>query len=233
MKKFPGFPARMQFTPVPDLFLNRIMPEITDPAELKVTLYILSLLYHKRGYSRFVAFTELLGFKPLVASLGGEAEKALSDALDAAVQRGTILRLPGANNTLDEKVFFLNDPAGRDAVEKINRGEVKLPGIKSGLPAPPPAEPSPDIFTLYEDNIGMLTPLIADELRQAEKLYPEGWIGDAIKEAITHNKRNWRYISAILERWSREGRADGAYKGYSERDPDRYIKGRYGHLVQR
>ena len=30
----------------------------------------------------------------------------------------------------------------------------------------------------------MLTPLIADELREAEKQYPESWIKDAIKEAV-------------------------------------------------
>ena len=92
----------------------------------------------------------------------------------------------------------------------------------------------PDIFSLYEQNIGMLTPIIADELREAEKLYPQGWIKDAIKEAVNHGKRKWSYVLAILERWSVEGRSDGAYQRDSKkRDPDKYIKQRYGHMVQR
>jgi hypothetical protein len=33
-----------------------------------------------------------------------------------------------------------------------------------------------DVFTLYEQNIGMLTPIIADELLDAEKVYPANWI---------------------------------------------------------
>ena len=34
-------------------------------------------------------------------------------------------------------------------------------------------EKSPNIFTMYEENIGLLTPMIAEELRDAEKTYPE------------------------------------------------------------
>jgi DnaD/phage-associated family protein len=80
----------------------------------------------------------------------------------------------------------------------------------------------------------MLTPMVAEELKEAEKLYPQDWIGDAIKEAVNQNKRNWRYISAILERWSTEGRGDGTYRrDFKKTDPDKYIKGKYGHMVQR
>lgn len=103
-------------------------------------------------------------------------------------------------------------------------------------PAPPVSEAeSPDIFTLYEENIGMLTPLIADYLKEAESRYPRNWIVDAIKEAVSTNKRHWRYIASILERWQTEGRSDGAYQQYPEKghDPDKYIRGRYGHIVQR
>ena len=79
----------------------------------------------------------------------------------------------------------------------------------------------------------MLTPMIAEELREAEKLYPEGWIRDAIKEAVSLNKRSIRYIVRILERWSAEGKSDGTYRRYSKTDPDKYIKGKYGHIVRR
>jgi DnaD/phage-associated family protein len=70
-------------------------------------------------------------------------------------------------------------------------------------------EPRPNIFQLYEDNIGLLSPILADELRDAEESYPASWIEDAFRIAVTKNARNWRYIRAILERWATEGKDDG------------------------
>src|SRR5579863_8012189 len=64
----------------------------------------------------------------------------------------------------------------------------------------------PNIFVLYEQNIGLLTPLIADQLRDAADLYSQEWIEAAFREAVQYNKRNWKYISAILRRWETEGR---------------------------
>jgi DNA replication protein len=64
----------------------------------------------------------------------------------------------------------------------------------------------PNIFVLYEQNIGLLTPLIAEELKDAASQYPMEWIEAAFREAVTHNKRKWSYIRAILRRWETEGR---------------------------
>ncbi|PIX27777.1 MAG: hypothetical protein COZ67_00540 [Chloroflexi bacterium CG_4_8_14_3_um_filter_45_15] len=91
-----------------------------------------------------------------------------------------------------------------------------------------------NIFSLYEQNIGMLTPMIIEELKEAERLYPEEWIKRAFKEAVMLNKRSWRYISRILEHWASEGKEGGKYRAsFKEGGPDKYIKGKYGHLVQR
>jgi len=80
----------------------------------------------------------------------------------------------------------------------------------------------------------MITPMIAEELQEAEKLYPPRWIEEALKEAVTLNKRSWRYIARILERWASEGKDSGEYKRDVKKDgPDKYVKGKYGHLVQR
>ena len=81
----------------------------------------------------------------------------------------------------------------------------------------------------------MLTPMVADELRDAEKLYPADWIRDAIKQAVLANRRKWSYIERILERWTTEGKSDGTHKRYlkEDNDPDKYIKGKYGHIVRR
>jgi DNA replication protein len=234
MKQFAGFPSgRVEFTPVPSAFFSAVLNDITDMAELKTTLHVMAVLYRKKGYPRFITFGELLKHIPLMESVGGSQE-SLQEALQKAVARGTLLALTIEKDGASEDIYFLNDVAGRQAVARIDTGELALPGLKIAPPVPAPAEALPDIFTLYEENIGILTPLIADELRDAEKLYPPDWIRDAIKEAVLHNKRNIKYINKILENWSVEGRGDGTYQGNIEKtDPDKYIKGKYGHIVRR
>ncbi|HVU69349.1 MAG TPA: DnaD domain protein [Ktedonobacteraceae bacterium] len=64
----------------------------------------------------------------------------------------------------------------------------------------------PNIFVLYEQNIGLLTPMIASQLEDAADHYPADWIEAAFSEAVQRNKRNWKYIHAILRRWETEGR---------------------------
>jgi DNA replication protein len=232
MEQFKGFPAKSQFTAVPNAFFSVLLPQISDIAELKVTLHIFQTLYSKRGYPRFTSYQELLGNKSLMSSL--KDEKALHKALEMAAKRGTILHLALDRDGKLEDIYFLNTESDRQAMAKIESGELTLSGLKPKEPALIDTEKPPDIFTLYEQNIGMLTPMIAEELRDALKLYAEDWIRDAIKEAVNHNKRKWSYISAILERWTAEGRDDGTYRGDTKKTgPDKYIKGKYGHIVQR
>jgi len=236
MKQFTGFPAKMQFTPVPNLFFSRLLPQINDLAELKTTLHVWEILYHKRGYPRFVTYKELLANKSLMSSLmqiTKPADEVLRNALEMATKRGTILHMALDKDGKDEDIYFLNTDSDKQAIAKIKSGELYLPGLKVDRPAYVEEE-TLDIYTLYEQNIGMLTPMIAEELREAESLYPETWIKDAIKEAVALNKRNWRYIAAILERWTTEGKGDGTYRrDFKKTDPDKYIKGKYGHMVRR
>jgi len=230
MSSFSGFPDKMRFTPLPNLFFSQLLPQIDDLAELKTTLHIFWKIYHKRGYPKFITIRELLGDGTLMTALG-DAEM-LRRGLERAVGRGTLLHL-----TLDREgdrhdLYFLNTEADRKAVAKIASGEISL----GALPQQEPyleAQERPNIFTLYEENIGMLTPMIAEELKEAESLYPPSWIESAFREALSRNKRNWRYISRILERWASEGKEDGAPERDLKEDRNKYIKGRYGHLVRR
>jgi len=64
----------------------------------------------------------------------------------------------------------------------------------------------PNIFVLYEQNIGLLSPMIAEELKDAADSYPTEWIEAAFREAVQQNKRKWSYIRAILRHWETEGR---------------------------
>jgi DNA replication protein len=237
MKQFTGFPAKMQFTPVPNFFFSALLPQISDITELKTTLHIFRALYQKRGYPRFITCRELLGDKSLISSFKGAArtpDEVLRHALEMATKRGTILHMVLDRDGMPEDIYFLNTESDKKTMAKIQNGELSLSGLKAKEKTYIETEEQPDIFTLYEQNIGMLTPMIADELRDAERLYPETWIRDAIKEAVSLNKRSWRYIAKILERWSAEGKSDGTYRGdFKKTGPDKYIKQKYGHMVRR
>jgi DNA replication protein len=231
MSKFEGFPSRGEYTSIPNVFFSRLLPEIEDLEELKVTLHVIAALYRKKGYPRFVSFSELLGDAAVMGSL--KEEEDLRRALKMGLDRGTLINVTLADGARED-IFFLNDEAGRQAAAKIESGELKIAGSKAGHRPEIPAAEAPDIFTLYEQNIGLITPLIADDLREDEQLYPPEWIRDAIREAALHNKRNIRYIDKILENWSVEGRSDGAYQRDTQKTgPDRYFRGKYGHMVQR
>ena len=235
MTQFQGFPSggNVQYTAIPNVFFSGLLPQITEVAELKTILYIMATLYTKKGSPRFIAHHELLENATLMQGIGNSEEK-LRGALKLAVDHGALLSLRVEKEGTSQDIYFLNDDSSRQAAEKIQSGELKLAGLKVGVPAPVAAEPLPDIFTVYEQNIGILTPMIADELRDAERLYPPEWIRDAIKEAVSYNKRNIKYITKILENWSVEGRSDGTHQRDSKATgPEKYFKGKYGHMVQR
>lgn len=237
-KLFPGFPARAEVTPVPNLFFNAVMPQVDDIIELKTVLHVFWLLSRRRGYPQFVTYGELMSDPILMSGIRGDAspkEKVLHQALDQAVQHGVMLHLEIDRDGQPEDAYFINSEAAKEAISKIQQG--KLPQL---VLSPRKAEkveikPPLDIFSLYEQNIGMLTPMITEELQDAEKLYPSEWIESAFKEAVALNKRSWKYIARILERWAIEGKDDGKSGRDSKKEDDRekYVRGKYGHMVRR
>lgn len=235
MKAFAGFPKGMRFTALPNIFFSQLLPQIDDLAELKVMLHLFWVLYAKSGYPKFVTYAELLGDKLLMMGVGSEA--ALRSGLDGAVRRGTIIDLTVERDGRSAELYFLNTESDREARARIGRGEIDVGALTDKEPSLVFSESTetgeqPNIFTLYEENIGMLTPMLAEQLKDAEQIYPGSWIEDAFKEAVSQNKRSWAYIEAILKRWDTEGREHGARRGYSKEDRDK-IKRRYGHLVKR
>ena len=63
-----------------------------------------------------------------------------------------------------------------------------------------------EIFKVYEQEIGVLTPFVREEMLDAIDHYPRDWILDAIRESAKSNARNWKYALAILKRWKAEGK---------------------------
>ncbi len=228
---FSGFPAGARATLIPNQLFAELLPQIEDPAELLVTIYLFFALGRRRGFPRAVTFDELATEVPLrraLARLAGGAgvEEGLRRGLERAVARGSVLR--ARRDDLD--LYLINTAATRAAI-----AAGRLPGVELvPAPAPLPDEPPPSIYTLFEENIGTISPLIADELREVEASYPATWIVAAFKEAVSLNKRNWRYIVRILERWRAEGRSDATVGRDLQGHPRRRdLEGRYRNLVRR
>ena len=224
MKTFSGFHSgKVRMVSLPESVFTEIVPLIDVLAELKVTLHIVLKLEQQQGKLRYVQYSRLLEDGELLAALGDASRETFDCALQAAVDRGTLLRAETGSEQLTQVVYFANTAKGRAAVQTLSRGEWPE-GLES-------AEQT-NIFTLYHENIGVLTPLLSDELREAEDIYPVEWIEDAFRIAVSLNKRSWRYVRAILERWSTEGRGDETDQRDHEAERRRYVEGEYGDYIQ-
>jgi DnaD/phage-associated family protein len=203
---FAGFPAGGRATTVPSVFFSHVLPYIEDEAELRVSLYVFYALGRRKGYPRFVTENELRSESPLMASLGNDdAAERLERGLGLAVERGTLLSLDIEQAERQERIFLLNTPSGRRAIEQLKDGRIELGRVLPPVQEAPVLERA-NVYQLYEENIGPLSPIVAQELHEAEELYPLEWIEEALNEAALQNKRSWRYAAAILQRWATEGR---------------------------
>ncbi len=236
---FVGFPDQdMLAVVVPDLFFVDLLPQIDDLAELKLTVYFFWLLNEQEGPLRFVRGDDLREDESLLSSLNLESELrspvvVLEDALQRAVARNTLIRMEvdpgpagdvkhsngqGGNSGEDsaaidgegsvEDWYFLNTAKGRQSVAAIRQGMLaELEGV-----VPDEARlhvERPNIFVLYEQNFGLMTAMIADQLRDLEKSFPPDWITEAMEIALLNNKRHLNYIRGILRRWETEGKDEG------------------------
>lgn len=230
MKTFAGFlPGKTRLTPLPAAFFSELLPQIDDLSELKVTLYAFWLLDRMEGEFRFFRASDLEQDERLLEGLGKSRAQALvqlQNGLERAVQRGSLLKVKLGD---EDVIYFLNTPRGRAAVAALHNGEwspedIQRPEVRLTLERP-------NIFRLYEENIGPLTPMIAETLEEAEKTYPVEWIEEAIRAAVENNVRRWRYVEAIL-RARLERSEHEANRGKPEKDRRRYIQGEYGEFVE-
>jgi DnaD/phage-associated family protein len=242
VRRFPGFPDRMELIPVPGAVFGTLLREIDDLNELKTLLHVLRLLHAQPRAPRFVRQESLLADAGLVDALavpaGTDPVDTVTAALRQAVNRGTLLAVPVSDGTARDVCYLLNTSANERIVQQVMAGERTLGELG---PAPIAHEQSaarerPTIYELYEQNIGLLTPLLAEELRDAVATFPAAWIEDAFREAVGQNKRNWRYVRRILESWASRGRGTG---GATWRRPEApqtsgdYLETRYGRLLPR
>jgi DNA replication protein len=212
---FPGFTDSETFTRVPDA-LFRLIQHMDDAREIKATLYLLWRVEHMEGPLLALSLEEMLTDAHLMQ---GISAADLQIGLEKGIQRGSLLRVESEAGGL----FLLNSPRGRAIAAALANGQMDA---SARFPTQPPRA-VPNIFKLYEENIGALTSLMADALRDAEKEYPAAWVHEAFVIAVTRNKRNWKYIEAILKRWKTEGRDERENNQSPESPSGRYAKSQF------
>jgi len=228
-----GFPRDTRYIPVPSPLLGELLREVQSVEELKCTLRVVGMVHQRRSRGSSVNVAELMADPVLAEALAGQpggASAATMRGVAEAVARGTLLQSGGTDAQSSEALLFINDEPGRRAMSQTGHGAAARYAVEDMLAVGAATDSRPNIFALYEENIGSLTPLLAEELKEAEETHPPSWIEDAFKEAVTHNHRSWRYIARILERWTVEGKSNGEPGRRSQAsDPKEYLR-RYGRL---
>ncbi|MGB2957146.1 MAG: DnaD domain protein [Anaerolineales bacterium] len=231
---FDGFPpGKINTTRIPTLFFKELLPQIDDLDELKVTLYALWQITRLEGEVRFLKEEDFSGDPIFMAGMGATTaaqQRAVRAGLELAVNRGTLLKTSVADKDDQLEIYFFNSPRGQAAVQSVADGSWR-PSNGSG-PSPTLSVEQPNIFQLYEENIGPLTPLIADTLREAEKTYPEDWIRQALEIAVQNNVRKWNYVEAILRSWQDGGRYERQDRRHTKKDRRRYLEDEFAEFIE-
>jgi DnaD/phage-associated family protein len=231
---FTGFPeGDIPLVKIPSQLIREIFPYIDHLGELKLVLNFFWRIEQMEGDFRYLRYDDLASDPEFISGLGKNPTKILAESLELAIEHGILLKADLKEGEKTTALYFVNSPRGRAAVQAIAQGEWR--------PTVPPATPliltrsRPNIFQLYEEHIGPLTPMLAEALGEAQDTYPEAWIEDAFNIAAKKNKRNWQYISAILNRWQQEGR-HGREKSQdrpnAEKDRRRYVDGEFADVVE-
>lgn len=218
---FTGFRAKQARTiRIHGQFFTEVLPQIDHLAALKVVLFCYYALTQRDGTFRYLTredFTDDAGLMRGLAVTGDDPQQVLDEGLARAVQQGILLRASAddPDRGIHETLYFLNSEQGQEAVRQLEAGHW-VPDAERVVILPE----RPTIFELYEANIGTLTPMIVDELKEADEEFKYEWIEEAIKQAVVNDARSWRYVRTVLDSWKQEGRirrnhenAQGTHRG--------------------
>jgi DnaD/phage-associated family protein len=230
MKPFEGFPpGKTRQVSIPETFFTEILANVDDIHVLKLLLHFFRILNFQEGSIRFIkrrALMEDVSLPELLCIPSDRFEDVLLSSMQQAIKQGFILEGMNKSNP-EQTLYFLNTARGRDALSAYESGKWIPDDSVGGMEIPAAI---PGIFQMYEENIGPITPMIADMLQAAEKEYPPALIQFAFEEAVKQNARTWKYIDAILRNWQEKG-SHGKNSGNPEKDRRKYIEGEYAEFI--
>lgn len=93
--------------------------------------------------------------------------------------------------------------------EDDNNQNARTTATSSSSSSSPPPDGYATVREAYEQNIGLLTPLLSRRIKEALRTYPPEWIVLAIERAVAAEKRRWDYVEGVLRNWQAEGFTNG------------------------
>ena len=198
-----GFTDSTKYLGLPVNIFNQILENIEDITDFKILLRVIYLSQTKKGKYLFCSINELLSDRILMRTLQkthpqSDKKQIIKNSLNKLITLELIIQVVSKSN--QETSYLLNTKFNRN----IPHGFSSNPN--ESLEPWEADEYAPNIFSLYEQNIATLTPIIAEKLIEAQESYPSDWIHEAFAEAVKNNKRNWSYISSILTKWNIQGK---------------------------
>lgn len=111
------------------------------------------------------------------------------------VQNGTVSNSSGTVSKMEGTVSTQYRKSAQPEEPDIKTREKQEEGINP-------------LFSIFMNNISMVTPIIADAIEKAEKEYSFEWVKEAIELAGKNGAKSWNYCEKVLERWKREGKSE-------------------------
>ncbi len=221
-------PRQISGSVLPHSFFSQILPSIIQIDEL------IALLHVYRACGRGGVFRPYFVLEAIESLLSQEELAHFRSGLEQAIDHGSILELFQVQH--QERKVTIGLINGKDSAllhSKLGAGEITIPDSEFEISFEPPRL---NIFKLYEANIGPLSPIIADALRELDQTYPADWIEEAISIAVRNNARKLRYIEAILQSWQEEGKHERTDKRRRKKtseqfDPEGYTDGEYSDFL--
>lgn len=200
---------------IPTTLLDSMLAAIGDLGDLRCILRALRTLDKQSEPLRYVTIG-MLENDPVLQDLQ-VTKPSIYSAMETATRVGLFEKRSMLEGGEEHVVFVLSTPAEVPVQHSISEetrfGTASVSRVEA-----------PNIFSLYESTVGMVTPFIADELKESEGAYPSHWIQEAFNLAASLNKRNWRYIAAILNRWYAEEQQNGKPRRHIKTgDPKKYL----------
>ncbi|MCB2180160.1 DnaD domain protein [bacterium] len=238
MGTFKGFASHPQhLVSVPLEFFTELLPKIENGDTIKIILYAFRNIAESESQFPFLSLSNMKNDNIILRSFGSnpqEQGERLLQSLDEACVLEALLKAPSTSRDSSDTLYFINSPRGRAAIEAIQNGTFRY-NPNEANPIQPQASPA-NIFSLYEENIGPITPILAETLTDLEKQFSAEWIAEAFQEAAKSNVRNLRYIEAILKNWQEAGKhvrtnRRSSQKTTEEHDPERYTGGEFSEFI--
>lgn len=210
------------YTQIPNDFFETYLPQL-EKAELKIMLIIMrgTFGYHREEVT--ISIRDMARQTGLsVASIMPAAEhleelgliERITDGAKSTHWRALVENTVSINSTRKKRgVPTIDTPVYQPLVQNVSTIDTQLglnkdkeKEINTQSQPQPPHEQTPprNIYTLYSDNIGMLTAISSDQLADYADL-PYTMLERAFTEAVNNNVRRWSYVRAILDKWKVSG----------------------------